>query len=79
VPVGIKEETKFEKGKIVVTDQSEMHINITSPRPQFNLGVGWSKNGAALQANGPVYKNVSWWMYGDKKTLAGGIQFPIMK
>ncbi len=37
------------------------------------------KNGVAVQANGPLVKNVSWWGYGDKKTIAGGLQFPIMK
>lgn len=79
VPTIVEENTKFEKGKLVVTEQTEMKINITAPKPMFNLGVGWSKNGAALQANGPVVKNVGWWMYGDKSTIAGGLQFPIMK
>jgi len=45
----------------------------------MNLGVGWGINGLAAQMNGPLYKNVSWWAYGDKKTATGGIQFPIMK
>lgn len=79
VPVDVKENTKFENGKLVVTDKSEMRINITAPKPAFNLGLGWSKEGPAAQINGPLYKNVSWWVYGDKKTVAGGLQFPIMK
>ena len=79
VPADVKENTKFEKGKLVVTEQSEMRINITAPKPAFNVGLGWSKEGPAGQINGPLYKNVSWWVYGDKKTVAGGLQFPIMK
>lgn len=79
VPVDVKENTKFENGKILVTDQSEMRINITAPKPSANLGLGWSKEGPAAQVNGPLFKNVSGWVYGDKKTVAGGLQFPIMK
>lgn len=79
VPAEVKEDAKFENGKLVVTEQTEMRVNITAPKPSFNLGVGWSKEGPAAQLNGPVYKNVSWWVYGDKKTVAGGLQFPIMK
>lgn len=79
VPAEVKEESKFENGKLVVTEQSEMRINITAPKPALNLGVGWSKDGPAVQMNGPFFKNVSWWVYGDKKKAAGGIQFPISK
>ncbi|QJW47402.1 hypothetical protein HA075_17410 [bacterium BFN5] len=43
------------------------------------LDVGWSKEGPAAQLNGPLFKNVSWWVYGDKSNVAGGVQFPIMK
>jgi len=79
VPADVKENTKFENGKLVVTEQTEMRINLTTPKPAMNLGVGWGVNGPAAQMNGPLYKNVSWWVYGDQKTATGGIQFPIMK
>lgn len=79
VPADVKETTKLENGKLVVTQHSEMHINITTPKPALHLGLGWSKEGLAAQVNGPLYKNVSWWTYGDKKTVAAGLQFPIMK
>jgi len=79
VPADVQETTKFENGKLVVTQQSEMRVNITAPKPAFNLGLGWSKEGPAAQINGPLLKNISWWVYGDKKTVAGGLQFPIMK
>ncbi|MEN6413911.1 MAG: hypothetical protein ABFC84_14305 [Veillonellales bacterium] len=79
IPANVKESTKFENGKLVVMEQSEMQVKLTAPKPAFNLGVGWSREGAAVQVNGPLYKNVSWWVYGDKKTMAGGLQFPIMK
>lgn len=79
VPAVVSENTKFENGKLVVTEQTEMRINLTTPKPAMNLGVGWGVNGPAAQMNGPLYKNVSWWVYGDQKTATGGIQFPIMK
>lgn len=79
IPAEVTENTKFENGKLVVTEQTEMRINLTTPKPAMNLGVGWGINGPAAQINGPLYKNVSWWVYGDQKTAAGGIQFPIMK
>ena len=79
VPVDVQETAKFENGKLVVTEQSEMHINITAPKPALNLGLGWSKEGPAAQINGPLFKSVSWWAYGDKKTVAGGLLFPIIK
>lgn len=79
VPAEVKEDAKFDKGKLVITEQTEMRVNITAPKPSFNLGVGWSKEGPAAELNGPLYKNVSWWVYGDKRTVAGGVQFPIMK
>lgn len=79
VPAEVKENVEFENGKLVVTEQTEMRVNITAPKPSFNLGIGWSKEGPAAELNGPLYKNVSWWVYGDKRTVAGGLQFPIMK
>lgn len=79
VPAEVKEDARFDKGKLVITEQTEMRVNITAPKPSFNLGVGWSKEGPAAELNGPLYKNVSWWVYGDKRTVAGGVQFPIMK
>lgn len=79
VPADVKESTKFENGKLVVSEQSELRINITAPKPAYHLGLGWSKEGPAAQINGPFFKNVSWWVYGDKKNFAGGLQFPISK
>lgn len=79
VPVDVKEDAKFEKGKLVITEKTEMRVNITAPKPAFNVGLGRSNNGPAAQLNGPLIKNVSWWVYGDKKTVAGGLQFPITK
>jgi hypothetical protein len=79
VPADVQENSKFENGKLVITEDTQMRLNITSPKPSFNLGLGWAKDSPALQLNGPLYKNASWWVYGDKKTAAGGVQFPIMK
>jgi len=79
VPVDVQEAAKFENGKLVITETTEMRLNITAPKPSINVGIGASNHGLAVMANGPLYKNVSWWVYGDSKTVAGGIQFPIMK
>lgn len=79
IPADVKEDSKFQNGKLVITEQTEMRVNITAPKPAFNLGLGWSTNGPAAQLNGPLYKNVSWWAYGDQSNAAAGIQFPIMK
>lgn len=79
VPAEVKEDVKFDKGKLVVTEESQVRISLTTPKPSVNLGLGWSAEGPAGQINGPLYKNVSWWLYGDRKTVAGGLQFPIMK
>lgn len=78
VPANVKEDAKFENGKLVVTEQTELRVNITAPKPVMQMGLGWSANGPAMQVNGPLVKNVSWWVYGDKKSVAGGLQFPIM-
>lgn len=79
VPVDVKEDAKFEKGKLIITEKTEMRVNITAPKPAFNVGIGWSNNGPAAQINGPLIKTASWWVYGDRKTVAGGLQFPITK
>ncbi|MDR3564605.1 MAG: hypothetical protein P4N59_24675 [Negativicutes bacterium] len=79
VPSDVKEDAKFENGKLVVTEQTELKLNITTPKPSTNIGLGWSLHGPAVQLNGPLYKNLGWWLYGDRKTFGGGIQVPIMK
>ncbi len=79
VPSSVQEDVKFSKGKLIVAEQTQTKIEITAPKPRMNVGLGWSQNGLAAQLNGPLYKNVSWWMYGDRKTFAGGIQFPIAR
>ena len=77
VPSTVKEETKFEKGKLALTEESSLKLQVTTPKPKFNLGMGRSKNGLAVEMNGPLYKNVSWWAYGDSRTAAGGLQFAV--
>jgi hypothetical protein len=79
VPVENSQTTGTDGKQLVITEQSVMRLNITVPKQRFNVGVGWGTNGPALSANGPVSGIVSWWAYGDKKTIAGGVQFPITK
>lgn len=78
IPADVKEDSKFENGKLVITEKTEMRLNLTTPKPAVNLGLGWSNHGPAGQINGPLFRNVSWWVYGDKESVAGGIQFPVM-
>lgn len=77
LPAAVKEESKFEKGKLVITEESSLKLQVITPKPKFNLGMGRSKNGLAVEMNGPLCKNVSWWVYGDSRTAAGGLQFAV--
>ncbi|MDR7867882.1 MAG: hypothetical protein RIN56_13835 [Sporomusaceae bacterium] len=79
IPAEVQESTKFEKGKLVITEETQMRVNITAPKPRFNLGLGMSVHGPAAIVSGPLKGSMSWWLYGDRKTIAGGIQIPIMR
>lgn len=77
VPAEMDEAGRLEKDKLVLTEKTELRTVITAPKPALYVGLGWSREGPAAQINGPLYKNISWWVYGDKKNIAGGIQFPV--
>lgn len=79
IPVEVKEDTKFEKGKLVITEQSEVRVNITAPKQYMSLGLGMSTNGLAAQGSGPLAGNVGWWLYGDRKTVAAGLTVPLLR
>lgn len=73
------EKQKFEKGKLVITEDTQLRLEIkTPPRPRYSLGVGWGTNGAALTVGGRLGGGpAGWWLYGDRRTLAGGLIVPV--
>ena len=79
IPTDVKEDAKFENGKLVITEETEMRINVVTPKPVMTLGLGYGRNGTAVKVSGPLSGAVGWWIYGDKQTVAGGLQFPILK
>ena len=78
-PLTAQEDAKVENGKLVITEETEMRINVVTPKPVMTLGLGYGRNGAAAKVSGPLTGAVGWWIYGDKQTMAGGLQFPILK
>lgn len=73
------ETQKFAKGKLVITEETQLKLEIkTPPPPRFSLGVGWGTNGPALTLGGRLGGGpAGWWLYGDRRTLAGGLQVPV--
>lgn len=73
-----KENQKFEKGKLVITEESQLRLDIKTPQPRFNLGVGWGTHGPALTLGGRLGGGpAGWWLYGDRRTMAGGLTVPL--
>lgn len=73
-----EEKQKFEKGKLVITEETQLKLEIkTPPQPRYSLGVGWGTNGAALTVGGRLGGGpAGWWLYGDRRTVAAGIMLP---
>jgi hypothetical protein len=73
------EKQKFEKGKLVITEETQLKLEIKAPpQPRYSLGVGWGTNGAALMAGGRLGgSQAGWWLYGDRRTAAAGIMLPL--
>lgn len=73
------EKQKFEKGKLVITEDTQLKLEIkTPPQPRYNLGVGWGTNGAALMMGGRLGDGPGgWWLYGDRRALAAGLTVPV--
>jgi hypothetical protein len=71
---------KFEKGKLVITEQTQLRLDIKVPQPRYLLGLGWGSNGLAGNVVGRINDyGSSWWIYGDRRTLAGGLSVPLGK
>ena len=74
-----EEKQKFEKGKLVITEETQLRLEIrTPPPPRYSIGVGWGTNGAALMAAGRLGGGpAGWWLYGDRRTAVAGIMLPL--
>lgn len=74
-----EEKQKFEKGKLVITEETQLKLEIKTPlQPRYSLGVGWGTNGAALTIGGRLSGGpAGWWLYGDRRTLAAGIMLQV--
>lgn len=68
------ETQKFENGKVVMNQTSDIGMNISIPTVDRTkngaIGIGYGTNGPAVKLD---IKNI--WLYGDKDTKAGGIQY----
>lgn len=72
------EKQKFDKGKLVITEETQLKLDIKTPQPRFSIGVGWSTHGPALILGGRMSDGAAnWWLYGDRRSIAGGVQIPL--
>jgi len=69
------EQQKFEKGKVVLNEHTQLRLDITAKQPNFSMGFGYSNHGIAVLIDKKLHQNMSTWVYGDSKTVAGGIKF----
>jgi hypothetical protein len=67
----------FEKGKLVITEETQLKLDIKTPRPRLYAGLGAGSNGLALTLGGRLSGEAGWWLYGDRRTVAGGVQVPV--
>jgi hypothetical protein len=75
-----KEMQKFEKGKLVIAEETQLRLDIKTQKPRFSVGMGWSTHGPALTVSGGLGEGpAGWWLYGDRRTLACGVQIPLAK
>lgn len=73
----VKEGSKFEKGKVVITEETTMAINLTTPKKVAEAGVGWGTQGPAVMVGVPINQGAGVWVVGTKGFVAGGLTFPI--
>ena len=73
------ETQKFERGKLVITEETQLRLDVkVPPPPRCSLGIGWGKNGPAFMAGGRLGGvPAGRWLFGDRRTLAGGIAAPL--
>ena len=76
----VKEDTKLQNNKIVMTQESTLNLKVDVPQPAGSLGAGVNDHGElAVMADGRMWKNVSWWAYGSRTERAGGLKVTIYR
>lgn len=76
----VKETTKLENNKVVVTQENTVTTKIKLPEPSGSFGAGMNNKGElAVIADGRIYKNLSWWVYGSRTEQAAGLKVTIYK
>lgn len=72
------ETQKFQDGKLVLEQASDLNINIKAPEPspkRYQLALGYGTNGIAVGVQGRLGKNsdVGWWIHGDGEAVSAGL------
>lgn len=58
------------------TRTSEMNVNVATPQIAYAIALGWGTNGPAGQLDYRIKKTpFNIWLYGDRRTVAGGLKF----
>lgn len=80
VTPAVKEDTKLQNNKIVMTQESKLNLKVDVPQPAGSLGAGMNNRGQiAVTADGRLWKNLSWWVYASRTEQAGGLKVTIYK
>jgi hypothetical protein len=76
----VKEDTKLQNNKIVMTQESKLDLKVDMPQPAGSFGAGVNNRGQlAVVADGRMWKNLSWWVYASRTEQAGGLKVTIYK
>ena len=80
VPTHTERGSEFKDGKIVITDQTSMTLDLRTPQdnPVKGLGLGVSNwKNPAIYAGGKLGEKISWHVIGSKDAQMGGLTGPI--
>lgn len=76
----VKETSKLENNKVVVTQENTVTTKIKLPEPAGSFGAGMNDKGElAIMADGRIYKNLNWWVYASRSEQAIGAKVTIYK
>jgi hypothetical protein len=76
----VKETSKLENNKVVVTQENTVTTKIKLPEPAGSFGAGMNdKDELAIMADGRIYKNLNWWVYASRSEQAVGAKVTIYK
>lgn len=76
----VKEDTKLQNNKIVLTQENQLAIKVDVPQPAAAFGAGINNHGdLAITADGRLWKNMNWWLYASRSEQAAGLKLTIYK